>query len=116
MLHEALCAEETVRSQGFGLKVINMPWLNRFDRDWLIQELSPCRSIYVIEDHSPIGGLGDHLLHALCDTGLMTNRKFKKFGVEGYLACGTPQEALRSHEMDGASLARRILANTDSKF
>ena len=32
-----------------------------------------------------------------------------KFGVEGYPACGTPQEALRYHHLDGVSLAERIL-------
>lgn len=113
MLHEALSAEEILRRRGFGLKVINMPWLNRFDREWIVQELKPCPSLFVLEDHSPIGGLGDHLLNELCDAGLMAGRKFKKFGVEGYLACGTPQEALRYHELDGESLARRILAKAD---
>jgi len=113
MLQEALSAEESLRTQGLGLKVINMPWLNRFDREWLVEELSSCRSIYVVEDHSPIGGLSDHLINELYATGLISSRTYKKFGVEGYLACGTPQEALRYHGLDGASLARRILAQAD---
>ena len=113
MLHEALCAAQSLRTQGFHLKVINMPWLNRFDREWLTKELSSCRNIYVIEDHSPIGGLGDHLLSELNAAGLISSRVFKKFGVEGYLACGTPQEALQYHGLDGESLARKILAEVD---
>ena len=113
MLHEALCAAESLQTKGFHLKVINMPWLNRFDRDWLTEELFPCQNIYVVEDHSTIGGLGDHLLNELSANGLISSRGFKKFGVEGYLACGTPQEALRHHGLDGASLARRILAQAD---
>ena len=32
----------------------------------------------------------------------------KVFGVEGWPACGTPDEALRFHGLDGASLAPRI--------
>jgi transketolase len=113
MLHEALRAEEILRDRGLRLKVINMPWLNRFDREWIVQELSQCRSIHVVEDHSPIGGLGDHLINELHAAGLLTGRRFRKFGVDGYLACGTPSEALRYHELDGESLARRILADVD---
>jgi len=30
------------------------------------------------------------------------------YGVEGWPACGTPPQALRAHELDGASLAVRI--------
>lgn len=113
MLHEALCAADILREQSFHLKVINMPWLNRFDRDWLSEVLSPCANIYVVEDHATIGGLGDHLLNELSAAGLLSSRGFKKFGVDGYLACGTPQEALCHHGLDGASLARRILAQAD---
>jgi len=113
MLNEALLAADMLLEHGCRAKVVNMPWLNRFDRKWLTEELSPCRSIYVVEDHAPIGGLGDHLLSELCSTGLISTRTFRKFGVEGYLACGTPQEALRHHGLDGASLARRILEPAD---
>ncbi len=113
MLHEALQAAEALHKSGFRLKVIHMPWLNRFDSQWLSELVSPCRSIYVLEDHSPVGGLGDGLLNAIVGSGLMLGKRFKKFGVEGYLACGTPQEALQFHGLDGASLAKKILADID---
>ena len=64
-------------------------------------------------NHSPIGGLGDHLLNELSAAGLMSATVFRKFGVEGLLACGTPQEALQYHGLDGESLARRIVAESD---
>ena len=34
MLHEALLAAEILAAQGFGLQVVNMPWLNRVNSDW----------------------------------------------------------------------------------
>jgi transketolase len=113
MLHEALCAAEILSNRGRSVKVVNMPWLNRFDRAWLAEEVSRYRRVYVVEDHSPIGGLGDHLLNELSAAGLMSEILFKKFGVEGYLACGTPQEALQYHGLDGNTLARRVLADLD---
>jgi transketolase len=108
MLNEALVAAELLDREGFKLKVVNMPWLNRFDRNWLREELEGCRRIYVVEDHSLVGGLGDAMLNELTACGFLSTKQFKKFGVEGYPACGTPREALRYHGLDGASLAARI--------
>jgi transketolase len=113
MLHESLLAAELLAAKDFRLKVVNMPWLNRFDRAWLEEVLGRCQRIFVVEDHSPVGGLGDAMLNELVVSGLLSARRFKKFGVEGYPACGTPQEALQFHGLDGASLARRITAGCD---
>jgi transketolase len=115
MLHEALVAAEVLEKQGFHLKVVNMPWLNRVDADWLRRTLEGIDTICVLEDHSPVGGLGDHLLNALVDGGMLKGRSFSKFGVEGYPACGTPPQALRYHRLDGASLAERIRTRTEEK-
>jgi transketolase len=101
MLHEALTAAE--RSDG-RVQVVNMPWLNRVDGRWLAELVEPFAEIVVLEDHAPVGALGDALRRAL------TGRALTVFGVEGWPACGTPQEALRHHGLDGASLADRIAA------
>jgi transketolase len=108
MLHEALCAAEILGRRGIGLKVVNTPWLNRIDPLWLQEEIGPCAKIFTLDDHAPVGGLGDALLNALAGMGLLKSRRFTKIGVEGNLACGTPQEALRHHGLDGESLARRV--------
>jgi len=100
LLHEALLASELLAAQGVSLATIDMPWLNRFDPDWL-QELLGYEHVLVVEDHAPTGGLGDALRREL-------RRELSVFGVEGWPACGTPAEALRAHGLDGASLARRI--------
>ena len=101
MLHEALIAAELL---GDRLQVVNMPWLNRVDRDWLAETVDPFDEVFVLEDHAPVGALGDALRREL------GNRPLHVFGVEGWPACGTPTEALRSHRLDGASLADRITA------
>jgi len=108
MLHEALNASEILQAQGFGLEVVDMPWLNRVDVDWLQQALGRHRRIFVLEDHSSVGGLADFLLPLLHEHGLLAGRTFQKFGVDGFPACGTPVEALRFHRLDGMSLAERI--------
>jgi transketolase len=106
MLHEALLASEQLAERGeLSVRVVAMPWLNRFDRDWLADEVGSFGQVFVLEDHAPVGGLGDRL------RGALPGRAVTVFGVEGWPACGTPAEALRYHALDGASLAERIAAH-----
>jgi len=110
MLHEALLAAEYLRQQNFHLKVINMPWLNRIDRQWIMELIRPYSTVYVLEDHSSIGGLGDYLLNTLNTCQLIKGRQFKTFGLSEYPAWGTPSEVLTHHGLDGKSLSDTILA------
>ena len=99
MLHEALSAAESLAGR---VQVVNMPWLNRVDAAWLAELVAPFEEIFVVEDHAPVGALGDSFRRAL------DGRALTVFGVEGWPACGTPVEALRFHGLDGSSLADRI--------
>jgi transketolase len=104
MLHELLTAAEILRAREVRLAVVAMPWLNRLDRVWLEDTLSPFEHLFVVEDHAPVGALGDALRREL-------QRPMTVYGVEGWPACGTPAEALRFHGLDGPSLADRIIAS-----
>ena len=104
MLHEALVASELLADSGFGLAVMNMPWLIAVDATWLAEVVDAHRALFVLEDHAPVGALGDALRRTL------GTHEVTVFGVEGWPACGTPPEALRHHGLDGASLADRIAA------
>lgn len=109
MLHEALVASEVLETIGFGLKVVNMPWLNRFDPNWLAEIVRPFDKIFVLEDHSNFGGLGDNMLHELKKVGAVDGKRFEKFGLDEYPECGTPPEVLGYHKLDGRSLAEGIV-------
>lgn len=115
MLHEALLASELLVERDFGLKVINLPWLNRVDPVWLEESIAPYELAFVLEDHAPVGGLTDHLLGVLAASRKrpLADHRLIRFAVEGYPACGTPHEALQFHRLDGASLAERILSVSD---
>jgi len=109
MLNEAMLAAEILATHSFTLQVINIPWLNRVDHNWLAEVTRVHRLIFILEDHAPVGGLGDFLLGTLVTQGLLDRRRFTRFAVEGYPVCGTPTEALRYHSLDGESIAERIL-------
>ena len=104
MLHEALLAAETLGPRGVGLQVVAMPWLNRVYCEWLADLAAPFAEVFVLEDHAPVGALGDALRREF------DGKPVTVFGVEGWPACGTPPEALRFHRLDGESLAARVEA------
>lgn len=108
MLHEALVAADHLKKIGFGLKVVNMPWLNKIDSEWLKEIVKNHKRIFVLEDHSAIGGLGDRILNALVEIGEISGKEFTNFGLREYPECGTPLEVLEYHQLDGKSLAKRI--------
>jgi transketolase len=110
MLNEALLASEILAKKGVGLKVVNMPWLNRIDSCWLEETVIPFKKIMVLEDHAPVGGLCDRLRKVPVLSRLFNLRMLDQFAVEDYPACGTPEEALRFHRLNGESLVERIMA------
>ncbi|HET7367296.1 MAG TPA: transketolase C-terminal domain-containing protein [Gaiella sp.] len=106
MLHEALLAAELLADRGeLSLRVVATPWLNRFDESWFAAEVATQEHLFVLEDHAPVGGLGDRV------RAVLPGHVVSVFGVEGWPACGTPAEALAFHGLDAASLAERIAAH-----
>ncbi|MCX7735568.1 MAG: 1-deoxy-D-xylulose-5-phosphate synthase [Candidatus Kapabacteria bacterium] len=108
MLHEALLASELLETKGFSLMVVNMPWLNRVDNHWLESVTKKHSKIFVLEDHSNFGGLGDLLLNNITKIKKQEYFSFERFGLDEYPVCGTPPEVLGYHKLDGKSLAERI--------
>ncbi|MFC1875767.1 transketolase C-terminal domain-containing protein [Thermodesulfobacteriota bacterium] len=108
MLNEALVAAETLHKQNFSLKVINLPWLNRIDEEWFKKSIVDCDTVFVLDNHSQYGGLGDQVLNTAQKIDAARNKRFIKFGLDEYPACGTPREVLAYHRLDGGSLAKRI--------
>ncbi len=109
MLNEALTAAEIMKAKGKTLKVVNLPWLNRVNADWLRETIGACNNLFTLDNHASYGGIGDSILNTLMNSGALQSRRVVKFGVDGIAACGTPPEALKSHGVDGASLAERII-------
>jgi transketolase len=112
LLHEALVAAEILDARGSGLTVVNHPWVNRVDAQWLATLVGPYRRVCVVDDHAPVGGLADRVARSLAEHGLMEGREFLAFGVDHFPACGAPGEVLRHHGLDGTALAERLLEGT----
>ncbi len=109
MLNEAMVAAEVLREQNVALKVINMPWLNRIDEDWFKNVTAEYNTIFVLDNHSQYGGLGDFILNTAQKLDGARGKRIIKFGLNEYPACGTPPEVLAHHQLDGKSLAEQIM-------
>lgn len=109
MLHEALLASDLLEKKGISLKVVNMPWLNRVDDRWLEENARQTKSMFVVDNHSPVGGLGASLLRTIIRSENLRSIPFEHYAVEIFPACGTPEEALKHHRLDGEGLAQQIL-------
>jgi transketolase len=109
MLNEALNSAEILEASKFSLKVVNQPWLNRFDFKWLKSIVNECKTIYTLDDHILDGGFGERLIGFLAENGLLDGKSVHRFGLTTFPMCGTPLEVLKHHGVDGSSLAQRIL-------
>ena len=115
MLTEAYNATRSLSSTGIGIKLINLPWLNHVDLNWLKSQIAGFNKIVTIDDHYIIGGQGDMILSAI--SSLNTNHPVQclKIGVESIPECGTNDEVLSAHKLDSNSLHKRIESFIKSK-
>lgn len=109
MLQTALQAAEMLAMHDFDAAVVNLPWVNRIDLRWLRPLISSYEQIHVIDDHTSMGGLGNHLLHLCTEQKLLQNRRFRIHGANGSDTILTGEALLSHHKLDSESLAAEIL-------
>lgn len=110
MTSEAVKAAALLAEQGVGLKVVNLPWLNRVDGAWLAQALGSRRHLVTLDNHYVDGGQGDRVLAALALAGALGGVTCQRLGLTDVPPSGTNDEVLQAVALDAASLARRIAA------
>lgn len=107
LLNEAIKAAEILGGKGIGAAVINLPWLNFVDEEWLITNLSQFRAVFTLDDHYVTLGQGTMIASTLAKNGT-EHPRVTVFGVEEIPACGQNDEVLKYHRLDHQSLAERI--------
>ncbi|MGE0043492.1 MAG: transketolase C-terminal domain-containing protein [Vicinamibacterales bacterium] len=111
LLAEAWKAAERLQAEhGIGVRVVNLPWLNRVDADWLREAVAGVRWVFTLDNHYVTGGQGEMLLCALAEHGLSAGIRARRLGVLDVPACGTNDEVLRAHGLDAAGLAATMAA------
>ncbi|MBW4620684.1 MAG: transketolase [Cyanosarcina radialis HA8281-LM2] len=90
------------------LKVVNLPWLNYVDLDWLKQTVQGYQIVFTLDNHYVTGGQGDRIASGLAALGLSDKIQVKQFGVREIPQCGQNDEVLKAHRLDAESLAADI--------
>ncbi|MEN3308450.1 MAG: transketolase [Micromonosporaceae bacterium] len=111
VLTQLLRAADRLASAGVRLTVVDLPWLNRVDPDWLCQLATGCTALFVVENHYTHGGQADLVARALLELGLAAPPRFHGIGLTGIPRCGADLEVLAAHGLDAASLASTLLAH-----
>jgi transketolase len=106
LLSQAFEAASLLRQRrGFGVRVVNLPWLNVVDSDWLAAELRGVPHVFTLDDHYVRGGQGEMLASRLAELGITPGEGIERLGVRSIPACGQNDEVLRAHRLDAESLA-----------
>ena len=115
MLTEAYNAAKTLSDRGIGIKLINLPWLNHIDLNWLKSQVSDFNKIVTIDDHYIVGGQGDMILSAISTINNTDPVQCLKIGVASIPECGTDDEVLAAHGLDSESLSVKIESFMNSR-
>lgn len=107
MLAQAWKCAELLGEQGVALKVVNMPWLNTVDIEWLRQTLGSTRRVVFVDDHFVHGGQGQFLAAQLASIDLDGLRSLC-LGVADIPRCGDNEDVLKAHGLDACSMAAAI--------
>jgi transketolase len=109
LLPEAWRAAEILASRdGFDVAVVNLPWLNRIDHDWLTGAIAGKSAIFTLDNHLLEGGQGRMIAAAVAGLGIKDAPVVKRFGPIDFPVCGQNDEVLKTHGLDAESLAAAL--------
>ncbi|MBF0239116.1 MAG: transketolase [SAR324 cluster bacterium] len=107
LLSEAVKASVILKERdSFGLKVVNFPWLNAVDVEWMTQLISSFQHLFVMDNHYIVGGFGSFLASALSDIPDLP--RMHLMGVKSIPCCGQNAEVLVAHELDASNIVEAI--------
>jgi transketolase len=104
LLANAWEAAEELHAQGISVKLVNLPWLNRLDTEWLASTIGSIRQIITLDNHYVHGGQGQMIAAAAAGLGLSPAARVTSLGVTELPECDTNDEVLRYHRLDAEGL------------
>jgi len=108
LLSNAWRAADLLADQGIQASVIDLPWLNRIDDEWVASELGRHPLIVTLDNHYLEFGQGVMIGAALARAHVRSD--LASIGLTEIPACGGNADVLAYHGLDGASIARAVLA------
>ncbi|MBU1179236.1 transketolase [Patescibacteria group bacterium] len=107
LLKEAFLAAKQLTKKGLSVALINFPWLNNINSEWLKKLLSYAM-IITLDNHYIAQGQGEMIAGALAKN-FKNHPKIISLGVKEIPACGQNDEVLKHHSLDAESIAKKII-------
>jgi len=101
-------AEQLEAHHGLTVKVINLPWLNQVDGDWLRTAVADYPWVFTLDNHYLKGGQGEMIAAQLGQWGPAP--RVRSFGLTEIPRCGQNADVLKAHRLDADSLATAMAA------
>ena len=112
-LHQALAAADQLARQGIAARVIDLYSVKPIDTEILREAAAATGRLLTVEDHWPVGGLGDAVLDVFADAP--KRPRIVKLAVRIMPGSATPAEQLAAAGIDAAAIAaaaRDMVAGT----
>ena len=106
MLQQAWLAADLLEKDAINLRVVNLPWLNVVDDQWLSGLLGDVDRLFTLDDHLVSCGQGA-MLAAHC-ASMEIKVKVAMLGLREIPACGSNDEALAHHGLDAQGIAETV--------
>ena len=107
LLTEAWHAAEELSRKGIHIRLINLPWLNRVDPEWLGRAVAGVRKVVTLDNHYRHGGQGDLVARTLAELG--SALPVTRLGLDDVPCCGTNEQVLQAYQLDRKSLAATLV-------
>lgn len=105
LMTNAWKAADELAHQGISAAVIDLPWLNRIDDEW-VKTLGGYKQIVTLDNHYLEYGQGVMIAAALARNGV--GAEVTPIGLKEIPACGSNADVLAYHGLDAAGIARRV--------
>jgi transketolase len=106
LLANAFRAAEQLAAEGLDVAVLDFPWLNRIDDEWVRMELSKYPILVTLDNHYLEFGQGVLIGAAMARSGVRA--QIVSVGLTEIPACGSNADVLAHHGLDATSIARTV--------
>jgi transketolase len=114
LMANAYAAAEQLAAEGIDVAVVDLPWLNRIDDEWVREELSKYPTLVTLDNHYLEFGQGVMVAAALARTRV--SAEIVPIGLTEIPACGSNADVLKHHGLDADSIARVIRTRVGSNI
>lgn len=96
-----------VKEKNLGVKVVNLPWLNIVDSNWLKTTIGSCTHVLCLDNHYVIGGQGEVLSRTMVQWGSQ-HARVHHLGLKEVPPSGTNPEVLSRIRLDAGAIVEII--------